>query len=172
MKQLLMAIFVIAFVMPASAQKFQKATLDSTGLVFYGFCKMEFTKSKSEDGSTIYNGFCEADSINYGIICVQLKDKILDLEKAESVMINYTNHLAKNVFEIKQFGSYGKGHRLNQDENTRGILDYWTDDNNTNYKVKSWTNGAFIVFMCVNSARQFSENKANLFLDGLRFPKN
>lgn len=155
----------------ASAQRFQKINISNTGLTCYSFCQFEFKSSLSEDGSTVTNGFCQTpDSVNYGIICVQLKTPFTDLDKAESTMIAYTNHVAKNVFGIKQYGYYGKGHRLNDDENTRGIIDYWTDDDKTNYKITSWTNGKYIVFMCVNSAKELNVSKTNLFLQGLRFP--
>ncbi|MES1218659.1 MAG: hypothetical protein ABUT20_24360, partial [Bacteroidota bacterium] len=91
------------------------------------------------------------------------------LSTAEETAVSYLDFL-KTQFKIKAAVGYGKGHRLNNNENTRGIIDYWTDDENENWKVKAWTDGKFITVLYVYSNKELPEAKVNVFLDGLRLP--
>jgi hypothetical protein len=152
-----------------AAQSLKKYTLAGSGCSYYGFCEISFDPSKSEDSSQIWTGECLKDEINYGIICVKLKEPVTDLTMAEDLMINYSDYL-KNSFKITRTAGYGKGHRLQNKENTRGVIDYWGDMDKNNWKIKAWTDGKFIGFMFVYSLKELPEPKINLFLDGFRLP--
>jgi hypothetical protein len=152
-----------------SAQSLKKYTLAGSGCSYYNYCEITFELSKSEDSSSIWTGECLKDDINYGIICVKLRESVTDLTVAEDLMISYADYL-KTSFKITKVAGYGKGHRLQSKETTRGIIDYWGDLEKNNWKIKAWTDGKFIGFLFVYSLKELPETKINLFLDGFRLP--
>lgn len=83
-------------------------------------------------------------------------------------MITYVNHL-KTQFKIISSTGYSTGHKLNGIENTRGIIDYWKDNEQFNWKIKGWTDGRFIAVLLVYSKKNLPETTVNPFLDGLLF---
>jgi hypothetical protein len=123
----------------------------------------------SEDSSKVYTGECMVADVSYGVICVKLLTPVTDLTMAEDLVISYLDYL-KVSFDIKKATGYGKGHRLNNNENTRGILDYWEGKDLANWKVKAWTDGKFIGFMHAYSKKELPETKVNVFLDSFRLP--
>jgi hypothetical protein len=164
-------LFFALFVFGGSvnAQTLKKYTVSTTGLSYHNYCDAKFKLDYSADSSKVYTGECVVGDVTYGIICVVLLNPVIDLTAAEDLMIAYVDYL-KATFSIQQAAGYGKGHRLNNNENTRGILDYWTDKDGDNWKIKSWTDGKFIGFMSVYSSKELPEAKVNVFLDGLRLP--
>jgi len=134
------------------------------------FCEPPlFDVDKSEDSSMVYSSECEKDDVMYGVICVKLIDPVTDLQQAEDLAISYLGYLKLN-FEIKKAVGYGKGHRLHDNENTRGIIDYWEDKEKNNWKVKAWTDGKFIGVLYAHSLKELPETKVNVFLDSFRLP--
>lgn len=163
---ILMLLFTGLF---SSAQTFKKIAVGDSKCQVYFFCDPgSFDFSLSEDSSKVYTGECKIDEISYGVICIQLSDKINDLTTAENVVVSYLDHL-KGVFKISKSTGYGKGHRLNGNESTRGIIDYWEAESKENWKVKGWTNGKFIVVLFAYSVQELPVTKVNAFLDGLVF---
>jgi hypothetical protein len=112
---------------------------------------------------------CVKDGLNYGVICVKLRQSFKDLDQAENALISYLDYL-KSSFKITKSAGYGKGHRLANNENTRGVIDYWEDKEKNNWKVKGWTNKNYIGVMYAYSLKELPETKLNLYLDGFRFP--
>jgi len=112
----------------------------------------------SQDSSKVYTAECVKDEVHYGIICVKLLTPAVDLSSAEELVVSYLDYL-KVDFEIASSAGYGKGHRLNSNENTRGITDYWTDKENVNWKVKAWTDSKFIVVLYANSKKECLKQK-------------
>ena len=164
------SIFAVFFSMMISyAQMLKKTPIDNSGCSLYSFCDLKFNTQKSEDSSVIYTSECEKDKMNYGVICVKLSESVNDLNVAEGLLISYLDYL-KSSFNITQSVGYGKGHRLKNDENTRGVIDYWEDKDKNNWKVKGWTNGKFIGVLYGYSSIQLAESKLNIFLEGFRFP--
>lgn len=98
-----------------------------------------------------------------------MKDRIKELNAAEEVLIQYLDYLKSN-FQITGSAGYGKGHRLRGREDTRGVIDYWTDKDKNNIRVKGWTDGQFIAVLIVISPTELQDTKANLYLDGIVFP--
>ena len=74
--------------------------------------------------------------------------------------------------KITKSAGYGKGHRLKDNENTRGVIDYWEDNDKNNWKVKGWTDGKFICVLYAYSSKELPEQKVNVFLDGFRLPEH
>ena len=153
----------------SEAQTFKKVPISNSGCSLYTYCDFKFETEYSEDSSQVFVSECEKDALTYGIICVKLSQTADDLDRAENSMISYLDYL-KSSFNIVKSTGYGKGHKLNHDESTRGILDYWEDTDKNNWKVKAWTNGKFIGVLYGFSAKELNETKLNLFLDGFRFP--
>ena len=87
---------------------------------------------------------------------------------AEDLVISYLDYL-KVSFEISNAAGYGKGHRMNDNENARGIIDYWQDKEKANWKIKAWTDGKFIAVMYAKSKKELPETKVEVFLNGFRF---
>jgi hypothetical protein len=155
--------------LPLTAQSIKKIPLSTSGCSLYTYCDFSFEVSKSRDSSIVYAGDCTRDSITYGVICVQLINPPENLQMAESLLMAYLDFLKEN-FEITQSAGYGTGHRLNNNENTRGLLDYWKDREKNNWKIKGWTDGKFIAVLYTYSLKLLPEPKVSLFLDGFRLP--
>lgn len=153
-----------------NGQSLKKYAISNSGCWAYYFCNPgDFTLDKSPDSSSVYTAECTNDNVAYGTICVKLKDKVNDLQAAEDVLVAYLDYL-KTSMNITKAAGYGKGHRLKNKDNTRGVLDYWEDKDMNNWKVKGWTDGKYVAVMYVYSKSDIPESKANVFLDGLVLP--
>ena len=152
-------------------QTLKKIPISRSGCSLYSYCAIpQIETSKSRDSSVVYTGECSIDKLTYGVICVKLVNPPETLEQAEELLTAYLDYL-KSSFGITQAAGYGKGHRLNKNESTRGLLDYWQDADKNRWKVKGWTNRYFIGVMYAYSQQELPEQKVNVFLDGLRFPE-
>lgn len=143
----------------------------NSGCSINAYCETKFNVEKSSDSSLVYTGECVKDEVSYGIICVKLLHPVENLTMAEDLLISYLDYL-KASFEITKAAGYGKGHRLNNNENTRGVIDYWEDKEKDNWKVKAWTDGKFIGVLYAYSKKSLPEYKVNIFLDSFRMPAN
>lgn len=169
MKRTIFTLLLLAFTASLHAQTLKKYPISNSGCSAYIYCPVSFEVSKSQDSSLVYTGECTVAEVSYGVICVKLLSPLTDLNMAEDLLIAYADHL-KNSFEITNAIGYGKGHRLNNNENTRGIMDYWEDGEKNNWKIKAWTDGKYIGFLYAYSKKELPEQKVNLFLDGFRIP--
>jgi hypothetical protein len=152
------------------AQSLKKYPISNSGCSLYMFCDPgKFDVDKSEDSSMVYTAECVKEEVTYGVICIKLLNPVTDLDAAEDLVTSYLDYL-KLSFEIASAAGYGKGHRLNNNENTRGIIDYWTDKEKEDYKVKAWTDGNFIGVLYAKSKKEIPETKVNVYLEGFRFP--
>lgn len=151
------------------AQTIKKVPISNSGCSVYTYCTFQFEKEYSPDSSIVYADECVKDDMTYGVICVQLLQAATDIADAEETLVNYLNYL-KSSFGIVKSAGYGRGHRLNNNENTRGILDYWEDAEKKNWKIKAWTDGKFIGVLYGYSAKELPEQKLNLFLESFRLP--
>ena len=165
---LLSGFVLLALVAPA--QSLKKYPLGSSGCFYYNYCEAKISAEYSEDSSKVFTGECVNGDITYGVICVKLLNAVEDLTMAEDLLISYADYL-KTSFNIKKSAGYGKGHRLNKNENTRGILDYWEDGEGNTWKINAWTDGKFIGFMYVYGKKELPENKVNVYLEGFRLPE-
>lgn len=151
------------------SQSLKKYPIGNSGCSLYIYCEPKFSVEKSNDSSLVYTGECIREDISYGVICVKLLTPVSDLTMAEDLVISYLDYL-KESFEITGAAGYGKGQRLNNNEKTRGIIDYWEDKDKDKWKVKAWTDGKYIGFMYAYSKKEMPEQKVNIFLDSFRMP--
>ena len=163
---------LLAFSVTASvshSQMLKKYAISNSGCALYSYCEPKFEMSLSDDSSKVYTGECTVADVSYGVICVKLLTPITDLTMAEDLLISYADYLKRN-FEIVKAAGYGKGHRLNNNEKTRGIIDYWEDAELDKWKIKAWTDGRNIGFMYAYSKKELPETKVNMYLDSFRMP--
>jgi hypothetical protein len=172
MSKLLLLIVTCTSLTDLFSQSIKKYPIGDSGCSAYFFCTPSaFNVSYSDDSSKVYTGDCVAtDSLTYGLICIKLKEKVADIQQAEDLTLSYLDYLKKS-FDISSAAGYGKGHRLEGKENTRGIIDYWKDKTGNDWKIKAWTDGKFIGVLYVYAKGSLTEtNRVNLFLDGFRWP--
>jgi hypothetical protein len=155
------------------AQTLKKYPVGNTGCSVYYTCDPQgFEKTYSDDSSVVYTSECLADSLHYGIICVQLKEKLPPGDGAENLLISYLDYL-KSSFDIVKSAGYGKGATLSSNAQARGVIDYWEDKDGDQWKIKGWTDGSFIAVLYVYAKGSLSETeKINVFLNGFRFAAN
>jgi len=166
------SIFLIALLISCAssyAQTLKKYPISNSGCFLYSYCESKYDVAYSSDSSRVYTGECLAGDVTYGVICIKLLNPVADLLNAEDLMVSYLEYL-KGSFNIIKVAGYGKGHRLNDNDNTRGILDYWEDKELDKWKIKAWTDGKYIGLMYVHSKKELPESKINIFLDSFRLP--
>lgn len=175
MKRLLIQLLLLAGFISAESQTIKKIAIKNaeseSGCSVYSYCNFTFQTSYSEDSSLLYTGECSPDSVSYGLICIKLREPLPDLDASEEIVIKYLDFLKTN-FSITKAAGYGKGHTLRNNENTRGVIDYWEDDKQNNWKVKAWTNNKYIVVLYAYSAKTLPDTKIDVYLNGLVFPGN
>ncbi len=170
MKKGIILIASLAITWSVSSQSFKKYSIANTGCAAYLFCDPgTFSHEMSPDSSDVYSAQCNMDSVSYNVILIKLKSAIGEISTAENVLISYLDYL-KGSLNITNSAGYGKGHRLNNDENVHGVIDYWADKDGNQMKIEGWTNGSYISVLTYSSKAEVNETKANLFLNGLRFP--
>jgi hypothetical protein len=170
MSRLLLCLALVVIVFTARAQDPQKVAISTTGCTVEVYCLPgRFDVYDLEDGSTVYADDCEKENVTYGIYCIKLKKPITDLVAAEDSMVTILDFLKLDYGIVKGKG-YDKGHKLNKDENTRGIFDTWEDTEDNKWKIRAWTNGQFICVLHMHSTKELPDKKTEVFLNGLRFP--
>ncbi|MEO5945497.1 MAG: hypothetical protein ABIP79_01685 [Chitinophagaceae bacterium] len=169
MKIYRLLILILFTAVSSQAQTLKKYSISNSGCFFYNYCESKFKVDYSSDSSKVYTGECTVGNVTYGTICVLLLNPVSDLVAAEDLLIAYVDYL-KSSFSIQKSAGYGKGHRLNSNENTRGILDYWEDAEKDKWKIKAWTDGKYIGFMYAYSSKDLPEAKVNAFLNGFVLP--
>ncbi len=163
----MLAAFLVATAV--NAQSLKKYPVSNSGCYLYSYCESKYDVDYSDDSSKVYTGECIIGDVTYGIICIKLLTVVPDLVAAEELMVSYADYL-KSSFNIQKSAGYGRGHRLKNNENTRGIIDYWEDKELDKWKIKAWTDGKFIGFMYAYSKKDLPEAKVNVFLESFRFP--
>lgn len=145
-----------------------KTTSNNSGCSVYTFCDLAFNISYSPDSSEVYTGECVKDSLGFGVVFVKLtKGAIMpDFESAEDLTMTYLDYLKSNL-SITSAAGYGKGHTLRNNENIRGVVDYWEDQENNNWKIKAWTDKTFICVLYAYSKKELPEQRIDAFLNGL-----
>jgi len=160
-------LLLICFV--SHAQTIRKYFIGNSGCTAYIYCDPgNFEASFNEDSSLVYSAECVAGGTTFGLITIKLSAAAGSLHNAEGSLINYLD-LLKKTFEIKEAVGYEKGHRLNNDKNTRSAIDYWTGSDGQKWKVKGWTDGKFIAVLYVKGNIEVEKFKKDLFLNSFRF---
>ena len=170
MKKLLFILLLQNCFNVSFSQTLKKYSISNSGCSAYFYCDPgTFQLSYSLDSAKVYTAECMQDETGYGIICIKLSEANPDMSASEELLVSYLDYL-KLTFKITSSAGYGKGHRLKGREDTRGVTDYWNDEEKNNWKVKGWTDGKFIVVLYAYTKKELPESKVNAFLDGLQLP--
>ena len=167
MKRLTYMTFMVMNCLFINAQK--KYEISSTGCSVNMYCQPGFLSDVDQDANPVYTARCTKDDINYGIYCIVLKTPISNLRAAEDEMVGYIEYM-KADFEITSVKGYEKGFKLNNREDTRGLVDYWKDSKSNNWKLKAYTDGKIIGILYAFSRKELPEEKVNSYLDSFRLP--
>jgi hypothetical protein len=175
--KILLSFLLLAFTLTATAQEFTAPRLTKTAIGESG-CHAylppgseTFDVSNSEDGSTLYTGDFLVDEYSYGLIVVKLSQdaQIATQEDKEALLTSYMDYL-QVTFAITSSVGYGKGHTLEKYPEATGVLDYWIDEDATEWVVKGWCDGKTLAIMMLYGPGAYpSYNVQNMFLDGFRF---
>jgi hypothetical protein len=170
MRTILLAVTFLLCGTGAYAQKLKKYAIGASGCSAYFMCNPgNFTVDRSPDSSEIYTAECKDGEAAYGIICVKLNQPVSTMEEAEEMLIAYLDYL-KPTLNITNAAGYGKGHKLRNSEDTKGVIDYWKDKAGDEWKIKGWTNKSYLAVLYVAGKKEVPISKANVFLDGFLFP--
>jgi hypothetical protein len=170
MKKVFTTLFLTALLYHAYGQMPHKYAIGKSGCFAYFFCNPDnFEYSKSPDSADVYTGECSVGDMSYGLICVRLNTPTTDLQLSEGVLIQYLEYL-KGTLNITGARGYSKGHHLKGNLKTTGVADYWQDKDGNNWKVRGWTNGAFIGVLFVYAKTEVPDTRSESFLDGITFP--
>ena len=169
MKKMICCFLLLVGATALYSQSLKKYDIGNSGCSVYSFCDHgKFDLANSQDSAKVYTSECGNADTYYGVICIKLVEDIVLLSEAEDLLVTYLDYL-KTTFKITSAAGYGKGHLLKGKTDTRGIIDYWKDDEKNNWKVKGWTNGKFITVLYAYSKKELPEQKVNVFLDVLLF---
>jgi len=153
-----------------NAQTLKKYDISNSGCSIHMFCQpARFDKEIALDSSTAYFARCTKNEITYGLVCIKLHQEVNNLNLAQTEMLSYLEYL-KVEFEIITAKGYEKGFKLKDRADTRGVLDYWSDNKNNNWKMKAYTDGKFIAILYAFSRKEMPEEIVNNYLDGFLLP--
>lgn len=153
----------------AATQSLKKYPVANTGCSVYMFCDPKrFTADIDDDSSNVYTSECFVGEVKYGVMLIELRKPIASIAKAEDELLERLDFL-KADFSVTDSAGYGRGHRLNQNENTRGVIDYWKDSEGNNWKIKAWTDLKFVAILYALSKTELPEQRVSVFLEGIRF---
>lgn len=117
----------------------------------------------TREGDKLYFNEYAADGITYGLICVEMDDR-LPLDKAEKILVNYINRIRKPL-DISVNASMDI-----EDKNRHlTITDYWQDKAGIDWKIKGYTNGKILSILYVKNITDTTVKAHDLFLNGFRF---
>ena len=169
MKSILFSLILLGSFTAAKSQPAKRYPIANTGAsVSYSCDPGKFGVTISADSAKVYTSECGVDDIYYMVICIEPKKNMLPLFKAEMALTDYLDVLKKQ-FQIVSATGYVKAQRLNGSEETRGVVDYWKDNEQFNWKVKGWTDGKLLAVLVAYSKKSLVETTINPFLDGLLF---
>lgn len=158
-----------AFRLSPSTKTFKKYQIGNTGCSIFLFgnnCK--FKKVLSPDGDTIHLSQCEESSGAFGVIAVQLKQPLSKLADADQVLSRFMKNLQPS-FSVSHSTGLIKGQIMENCPGVIGMVDYWQDNKNVDWKVKGWTNGKSMAVLYVKNINEVPVQKQEVFLDGFRF---
>lgn len=157
---------------PPKIPKLTKMKIGTSGCAAYfpeGMPAFELTKS--EDGSDVYTAETVVDDFFFSCITVKFLQPFSDAspEEMEELLVSYLDFL-EDEFDILSSAGVGKGHRMDDSPDVRGVLDYWADTEDTQYAVKGWVNQRALGVMILYGPSEYPHfNVQKMYLDGFRF---
>ena len=131
-------------------------------------CVME--EQSSPDGSKVYSMDVRYGGYSFSVIAVELKDLTLNQwEEKDQLLSSYLDYL-KEEFQIRKAVGYGKGHRMEDDAQAAGMIDFWEDENGEQWAVKGWAGKNQLGILMLHGKKEYPYlSVQNMFLNGFRF---
>jgi len=151
--------------------RFERVPVGDTGFEAFvprGF--PTFEANTSQDGSLVASGELAVGDFHFVVIGVRFKQALAP-EDAEGVLEGYLDFL-KTQLSIKEAAGYGKGHRLDDEPEARGMIDFWVDKDGDEWAIKGWVTPKHLVFFAVYGRGEYPYfNAKQMFFEGVRFPR-
>jgi hypothetical protein len=151
--------------------RFERVPVGETGFEAFvprGFPELE--ANTSQDGSLVATGELALGNFHFMIIGVRLKDA-LPADDTEAVLESYLDFL-KTQLAIERSAGYGKGHRLDDQPEARGMIDFWVDKDGDEWAVKGWVTPTHLAVLAVYGRGEYPyHNAMQMFFEGVRFPR-
>lgn len=150
--------------------RFERTNIGDTGLSAYlpkGFPVFDVTDS--EEGSHVHTGELELGRFTFTCIALRFKEPMSPDDDREAMLIGYLDFLQKQ-FGITGTVGYGRGHTLESEPLARGVIDFWTDAEGTEYSIEGWVTPTHLAVMMVSGHGEYPyDNARRMFLEGIRF---
>jgi hypothetical protein len=141
----------------------------STCSAYFPVENPQFDITYSEDKSVVTTWDSLIGTHSFAMIHVQLSEPFTDSLERQNVLVSYLDFLKTN-FNVTGSAGYGFGHTLSSDPQTQGLIDFWQDDEGTEYSVKAWVNANFITIYFVYGKGEYEYYTVkDLFFNGLRY---
>ncbi len=156
--------------------QFEKVSIPECGCsVYLPKGTLPFEISLSQDSSQVFIAEYETadtlgDNYVFSVIAVRFKDETgADRATNEDLLIAYMEFI-KEQLEIVSSAGYGRGHTLEGFPDATGIIDFWSDAEGYEYKVKGWIDGKKLGLLLLGGSSEYPYyNAQEVFLNGFRF---
>jgi hypothetical protein len=151
-----------------SSKSLKKRTIGDTGCSVMLDANAAITYTEFDNGDHLYMSSFNTDSVTYGFVLMDLKNKLNNPEEAEYLLGDLMLDL-KKASDIQHSFGLDRGLKHPVTECVSGIIDYWQDKDGIDWKIKGWTNGNCMAVMYVKNINHASVKKQDFFLDCIRF---
>lgn len=122
---------------------------------------MNYKQTKT--GDLVQMRECKEGDVTYGVIAIKPKDQYPDLTDAEKVLLAFMEQLQYS-FAIQH--TTGLHVETYLQRNKTSITNYWRDHEQTDWKVKGWTNGTTLAVLYIKNIGSVPVGKEESFLNG------
>jgi len=166
-------LFIILFLLPlfmAAQESFRKYPIGESGCSAYfpvdpGQADLSF----SPDSSRVYTLECsDSEGRTFSIIVIGLS---LDLgsDDIEPMLTSYLDYLQEQ-FQVTGAAGYGTGHSLSTHPGSRGVIDYWSTEEDDIEVAAYGINNTLAVMMVFSGKGKETGTLGQVFFNGFRFP--
>ena len=127
-----------------------------------------FNPNFTKNGDLMYVAETKEAHVTYGCITIILKDPTANMAEAEKNLARFMQTLQKS-YDIEYTTGLSLGHLQRGASQVRGIIDYWQDAAEVDWKLKGWTNGRMLSVSYVSNITDLPTEKMDMYLDSFRF---
>ena len=127
-----------------------------------------FRPSYTKNGNLMYFAETEDNGVTYGCVTIVLKEPVDNLAEAEKNLAFFMQTLQKS-YSVDYTAGFSFGYMPKYNSKARGIVDYWQDAAEVDWKLKGWTNGRIMSVVYVSNITDLPVNKVEMFLDSFQF---
>jgi hypothetical protein len=127
-----------------------------------------FNPKFTSNGDLMYVTETSEGKITYGCVTIILKEPTDNMAEAEKTLAKFMHTLQKS-YDIDHTVGLSLGHLQRGNSYARGIVDYWQDAAEVDWKLKGWTNGRILSVVYVSNITDLPTEKMDMFLNSFRF---